>query len=412
MGVASGLSEVDGWVNFTRFFKTLRGRRASVEDFVKGVFAALVAKGCNIGMTKMAALTPDIKPGTLNNINEIYLYEDTLRRVIEHFVTTTHSLPIANLFGDEKVSMSDGMRVRTRVKSMNAAFMPKQFAPGQRAITYYWHVSHQGPGYAAQVFGNDRDAAYVLDHVFHIRSELPIQEHYTDTHGVTENVFALAEAFGLQFAPRIKRIHAQQLYYPPGMKVTGPFKEHFSGPVDIDLIKNNWDEYVRILASISRGVTSVVLLSQRLSSYAEKNPLYRVIREAGRISKTTHVLRVYNDPTFRRAINSGLDRVENFNYLARHMFFARRGENWEREFEEQLNRASSLMIIANACVLWNAVHLTELYHQLIAEGFDFKPDDFLHVSPYAFEHIIPYGQYFFKTRRTERKNAFADAQTL
>lgn len=94
------------------------------------------------------------------------------------------------------------------------------------------------------------------------------------------------------------------------------------------------------------------------------------------------------------------------------MFFARRGENWEREFEEQLNRASSLMIIANACVLWNAVHLTELYHQLVSEGCDFKPEDFLHVSPYPFEHIIPYGQYFFNTRRNDRKQAFDNAKSL
>ena len=149
--------------------------------------------------------------------------------------------------------MSDGMRRRTRVKTINAAFMPKHFAPGQRAITYYWHVSHQGPGYAAQVFGNDRDAAYVLDQILHIRSELPIQEHYTDTHGVTATVFALAEPFRIQFAPRIKLIHTQQLYHPPGINVTGPFKAHFARAVDVELIRRHWDDYVRILASIIAG---------------------------------------------------------------------------------------------------------------------------------------------------------------
>ena len=65
------------------------------------------------------------------------------------------------------------------------------------------------------------------------------------------------------------------------------------------------------------------------------------------------------------------------------------------------------MIIADACILWNAVHLTELYHELVAEGFDFKPEDLRHTSPYAFEHIIPYGQYFFKKRLTERRDAFS-----
>ncbi len=121
--------------------------------------------------------------------------------------------------------------------------------------------------------------------------------------------------------------------------------------VDVELIKKYWNDYVRILASIGRGVTSVVLLSQRLSSYADQNPLYKVIREIGRIVKTRHILRTYDDPDFRRRVNAGLDRIENFNCLARHMFFARRGENWERDFEEQLNRATSLMILANACVL-------------------------------------------------------------
>ena len=406
------LVQVDSWVDFTRHFRTPRGRRPSLPDFGKALFASLIAKGCNIGMVKMAALAPGIRQGTFRRIDEIYLYEDTLRRVTEHLVETIHSLPVAKLLGDDTISMSDGMRLRTRVRTLNAAFMPEHFAPGQRAITFYWHVSHQGPAYGAQVFGNDRDAAYVLDQIMHIRSELPIKEHYTDTHGATENAFALADAFGIEFCPRFKSIHTQQLYHPPGMKVPGPFKAHFAGAVDVDLIKEHWDDFVRILASIGRGVTSVVLLSQRLSSYADHNPLYRVIREAGRIHRTRHILRVYDEPVFRRRINAGLDRVENFNNLARHMFFARRGENWERDFEEQLNRASSLAILANACVLWNAVHLSEVYQQLQSEGFEFEPTDFLHVSPYAFEHIIPYGQYFFNLRKKQRKDAFSKAHWL
>ncbi len=53
------------------------------------------------------------------------------------------------------------------------------------------------------------------------------------------------------------------------------------------------------------------------------------------------------------------------------------------------------MILANACILWNAVHLSEVYQQLQSEGFEFQPGDFLRVSLYAFEHIIAYGQCFF-----------------
>ncbi len=132
----------------------------------------------------------------------------------------------------------------------------------------------------------------------------------------------------------------------------------------------------------------------------------------GRIFKTCHILRAYDEPAHRRRISAGLDRVENFNNLARHLFFARRGENWEREFEEQLNRASALLILTNACVLWNSVHFSEIYQELQSEDFDFLPEDFRHVSPYAFEHIIPYGQYFFDLRRKERRDAFSKAPHL
>ncbi|HZE97328.1 MAG TPA: Tn3 family transposase [Planctomycetota bacterium] len=80
-----------------------------------------------------------------------------------------------------------------------------------------------------------------------------------------------------------------------------------------------------------------------------------------------------------------------FNALARHLFYARRGENWERDREQQLYRASAGLILANAWVLRSAVRLTEMAGELKGIGLRFEPEDFRHVSPYAFEHIVPYG---------------------
>jgi TnpA family transposase len=406
------LVEVDSWLGFLGRFRTPRGRQAKDVDFLQGLLATLIAKGCNIGLVKMAGLAPGIRPGTLQRADEIYLHEENLRRAFARLLGAHNDLPIATLLGDETVSMSDGMRVTSRVKTLNAALKPHLLGPGERAITYYWHVSHQGPGFSAQVIGSERDATYVMDQLFNIQSELPVHEHYTDTHGATENTFALAYPFGIDFAPRIKRIFGQQLYHPPGMKISGPFKAHFAEPLNVALIEQHWDDYVRVLASIRRGTTSAVLLCQRLSSYADQNPIYRVIREVGRGIKTNFIMRYYDEASLRRRINTGLNRVELFNYLARHLFFARRGENWERDFEQQRNRASALLLLANACVLWNAVQLSEVFQRLRAEGFEFQPEDFVHVSPYAFEHIIPYGQYFFDLRRKDRRDAFSNARRL
>ena len=56
----------------------------------------------------------------------------------------------------------------------------------------------------------------------------------------------MADAFGIDFCPRIKAIFKQQLYHPPGMKVPGPLKKHFARAVDVELIKKYWDDYVRM----------------------------------------------------------------------------------------------------------------------------------------------------------------------
>lgn len=222
----------------------------------------------------------------------------------------------------------------------------------------------------------------------------------------------MAYLFGVEFLPRIKQIHDTRLYFPPGMEVEGPLGAHFEAPVDVELIKRHWDDVLRILASVQRGYTSARLLTLRLSSYAKQNPLFRALREVGRIFESRFIMKYYDDPAMRRRVNTGLTRMENFNFMSRHLYFARRGENWEREFEQQVNRASALLVLANACVLWNTVHLTELVQQLRAEGVDITPEEFRQISPYAHEHIVPFGEYRFDHRRKDRREAYLNAREL
>ena len=49
-----------------------------------------------------------------------------------------------------------------------------------------------------------RDSTYVLDGLLYHESDLRIEEHYTDTAGFTDHVFALMHLLGFRFAPRIR----------------------------------------------------------------------------------------------------------------------------------------------------------------------------------------------------------------
>ena len=56
---------------------------------------------------------------------------------------------------------------------------------------------------------------------------LAIEEHYTDTGGVSYHVFGLCHLFGFRFAPRMRDIKERKLYLLPDQKA--PFEPQTAG---------------------------------------------------------------------------------------------------------------------------------------------------------------------------------------
>jgi TnpA family transposase len=52
----------------------------------------------------------------------------------------------------------------------------------------------------------------VLDGLLYHESDLRIEEHYTDTAGFTDHVFALMHLLGFRFAPRIRDLADKRLF--------------------------------------------------------------------------------------------------------------------------------------------------------------------------------------------------------
>jgi len=51
------------------------------------------------------------------------------------------------------------------------------------------------------------------------QSSLVINEHYTDTGGFSDHVFAMCRLLGFRFAPRIRDLKEKRLYLLPGTTV-------------------------------------------------------------------------------------------------------------------------------------------------------------------------------------------------
>ncbi len=285
------------------------------------------------------------------------------------------------------------------VKAAKADRNAAHFGP-DRGTTIYGHTADIKLPYYTQVINtNDREALYVIDGLCNHETDLDIHEHYTDTHGFTTHVFSLCAALGFRFAPRIRDILDQRLYaIGPPEDDYGPLNQLLKGRGQTRVIIDNWDEALRVAASIRHGVTSAALLMRKLAAYPRQNQIARALHEIGQIEKTIYILEYLLDPKLRRRVQRGLNAGEAVNSIGRALFVGRRGEFRDRAFQDQVHRASCLHLLIAAIGAWNIPHIAGAIDSLRSEGVD-VPDEYLsHMSPLVWDHVNLLGEYTFDPR--------------
>ncbi len=239
----------------------------------------------------------------------------------------------------------------------------------------------------------------MLDGLLHHESDLRIEEHYTDTAGFTDHVFALMHLLGFRFAPRIRDLGETKLYVPAAGQQYPALAPLIGSPLNLKTIRVHWDEILRLAASIKQGTVTASLILRKLGSYPRQNGLAVALRELGRIERTLFILDWLQDVELRRRVNAGLNKGEARNALARAVFFNRLGEIRDRGFEQQRHRASSLNLVTAVIVFWNTVYLERAFRAFRRQ--DRKLDEALckHLSPLGWEHINLTGDYVWKDRQ-------------
>ena len=169
------------------------------------------------------------------------------------------------------------------------------------------------------------------------------------------------------------------------------------GAVNLRVVQENWDEILRLAASIRAGTVAPSAILRRLAAYPRQNALAKALREIGRVERTLFTLDWITDPALRRRSNAGLNKGEARNALARTLFFHRHGEIRDRTFENQRYRASGLNLAVAAVILWNTVYLSRAVAELRSAGEE-VPDELLaHIAPLGWEHISFNGDYIWPT---------------
>jgi TnpA family transposase len=274
-------------------------------------------------------------------------------------------------------------------------------------VLFYTHVSDQyAPFHTKFINATVRDATHVLDGLLYHESDLRIEEHYTDTAGFTDHVFALCHLLGFRFAPRIRDLADKRIYVLEKGSAYPALAGLVGGTLNMRLIATHWNEILRLASSIKQGTVTASLILRKLGAYPRQNSLALALRELGRMERTLFTLQWLQSPELRQRVQLGLNKGEAKNALARAVFFNRLGELRDRSFENQRYRASGLNLVLAAIVLWNTVYLGRAVHGLREQGQSVDEYLLAHLSPLGWEHINLTGDYVWHSNKRVAKGRF------
>lgn len=385
------LWEVAERTGFLDAFRDLRTGKP--HDNPAAVLATILAGATNLGLERMALSSSGVTHAQLTWASTWYLRPETYAEALARIVDAHHALPFTEVWAERDRSSSDGQFFPTarRAGEINAKYGPN---PG---VKIYSFLSGQYGPFASNVIGATAgEATHVLDGLVGGTIDFDPVEHFTDTGGASDLVFAMFHLLGLRFVPRLRDFPARRLACFGKPSRWGTLAPLMGKPIDTEVIADAWDNVLRVAAAIETGAVKPSEMMRKLSAHRQQDRLARALAEIGRIERSCFMVDWLCDRTLRQRCHAGLCKGEARHSLAGAVFAHTRGRIHDRSRLAQQNRASALNLVIAAIAFWNTTRLSAIVNRLTLDGA--PPDRALlqHVSPLGWAHINLTGDYVWE----------------
>jgi TnpA family transposase len=165
-----------------------------------------------------------------------HVREECYAQALAGLIDAQHRQPLAAHWGTGTTSSSDAQFFRAGARGEVGGLVNLHYGqdPG---VKFYTHLSDQfGPFHTKVIAATANEAPYVLDGLLYHQSSLVINEHYTDTGGFSDHVFAMCRLLGFRFAPPIRDLKEKRLYVLPGMTVPPELASLAGGAINLRVI--------------------------------------------------------------------------------------------------------------------------------------------------------------------------------
>lgn len=391
LNILDMLADTAKWVNWTRFFGSLSGFEAKLDNPENRYLLTTFCYGCNLGPTQIARSMHDITAKQLLWVNSRHITSEKLEKAIVEVINAYNKFALPKFWGSGKSASADGTKWDIYEANLLSEYHIRY--GGYGGIGYY-HVSDQYIALFSHFIPcGVYEAIYILDGLIRNLSELQADTLHGDTHAQSYPVFALAYLLGIRLLPRIRSLKSLTFYRPSKNTKFDHIDPLFTDPINWDLIATHLPDMLRVALSIKAGKIYPSTILRRLGNKSCKDKLYFAFRELGRVIRTDFLLQYLADLELRQTIHAATCKSEEFNHFIQWVFFGENGIITENQRHEQHKIIKYNHLVANLLILHNANSMTEIINELKAEGYHITPEILASISPYRTHHINRYGRY-------------------
>ncbi|GAB4431227.1 MAG: Tn3 family transposase [Chloroflexi bacterium OHK40] len=386
------VAAVGSWTNCTRHLGPPAGTEPKLDDANADYTRLLFAYGTNLGPAQAARhMREAVSARSLSYLNQRHVTSAKLNAAQADIINVYHTLTLPRLWGVGRSAAADGTLIPLADSNPLAELHFRYRMYG--GIAYH----HVADNYIA-IFSHFIpcgvwEAIYIIDGLLKNQSELQPRRVHADTQGQSTPVFALAHLLGIELLPRIRNWKDLIFYKADADTTYSHIEPLFGGVIDWVLIERHWQDLIQVVLSIRAGTITAEAILRRLGHESRKNRLYQVFRELGRVIRTLFLLRYISDPPMRGEITAETNKVEAYNGFSKWLSFGNGGVLRDRDPEESEKSVKYTDVLANVVILHNVYDMTAVLRDLIAEGFEVRPQDIATLSPYLTNHIKRFGEY-------------------
>ena len=169
----------------------------------------------------------------------------------------------------------------------------------------------------------------------------------------------------------------------------------------LSIMEPQWDELVRLTASITAGKVTATAALKRFGSMVSGDPLYRAGRTLGRLERSIFLCDVLTRYDFRRALHRDLSHGEAVHSLQRKIYQGGMGAKRGRRSEEIAAISGSLTLLTNIVMAWNTLKLQSYFNRSLLGTCEISIEHLSQIAPIHHRHINFNGHFTFPIEQGE-----------